>query len=811
MTNLGFDLRFAFRMLRKQPLTTAAAVLSLALGIGGTTAIFSVFDAVVLRPLPYADPDRLVAIWATSNLGRRGAVSPGDFADFRRESRSFDGMAAMLNASMSLTGGGTPEQVRVQSVSGNFFTLLGVKAIAGRTFLPSDDEQGPADRVLLSEPLWKRRYGGRADAIGGTVTLAGHSMEVVGVVPSSFRFDTPADLWLLGDRGIPRAGAVQGDLSANRDVHILHVIGKLAPETPLRAAQAELDGHAARLARAFPQTNTGYGVALDPLQSALVGDTRPVVTVLMAGVGVLLLIAAANVANLMLVRTSQRSVELSMRSALGASRGRLVRQILAEALLLAAIGGTLGMLLAWWGVQAIVAAAPADLARLDEVSLDARVLGCGLLLTIVTGCGFGLWPAWRSSSATVVGAPGGEGRVSAGRDRRRAQQILVGGELTLAQVLLVAAGLLAVSFARLLAVDPGVTTKDVVTVDVSLPKDTYGTDPVRKARFHQQVLEAAAALPGVERAAMSLTAPLSGAINRGVRIEGRPAPPPGERQTMSFVPVSPGYFELLEMPLGSGRRFTDAERAGSEPVAIVNESFVCRYFGSADPLTQRIGFGSPDQAGYWRRVVGVVRDAREHLNQPAPATAYIPFLQDGEPWNFATYAIKTALPVSSVASAVQRAVLAVASDQPISRARALEDAMSRGVAVERFTTLLAALFAGLAFTLAAVGAFGVMSHVVSSRRRELGVRLALGAQRRHIVTLIVGQSLRVAAMASGLGIAAAYYAGRAMSTLLYQVRPGDPPTLAGSAALLVATALLATYLPVRRALAANPIASLRND
>ena len=805
------DFRFAARMLRKHPLTTSAAILSLALGIGGATAIFSVFDTVLLRPLPYADPDRLVAVWASSANTQRGALSPGDFVDFRRESRSFEGLAAIRTASMSLTGGGDPEQISVNSVSGNFLTLLGARAIAGRTFLPEDDEQGQWDRVVLSEGLWRRRYGGRADVVGATVTLAGTPMEVVGVLPSSFRFERPADVWLLGRRGVPRSGSMQGDISTNRDVHILQVIGKLAPGVPLPVAQAELDAHAARLARQFPQTNTGYGVLLDPLQVALVGDTRPVLAVLLGAVTVLLLIAAANVANLMLVRTGQRTVELTMRSALGASRGRLLVQILVEAVLLAGVGGVLGVALAAWGVNALVGLAPPDLPRLDEVSVDTRVLACGFLLTLITGCAFGLWPAWRASRASVADAIGGQGRVTSGRDRRRAQQLLVGGELALAQVLLVAAGLLVASFARLVASDPGFTARDIVTVSVSLAAETYGADPARKAQFHALVLERTAALPGVEGVAMSLTAPLAGAINRGVRIEGRPAPRPGERQTMSFMPVSERYFDVLGLPVKRGRPFSTKDSATTERVAIVNEAFVRRYFGSADPLTQRIGFGSPDNPNYWRRVIAIVGDARERIGAPAAPTAYIPFLQDLESWNFASYEIKTSLPAAAVATSVQRAVLGVAHNQPISRARTLTQTMADAVAVERFTTLLAGLFAGLALVLAAVGAFGVMSHVVAARRRELGVRLALGARNGDIVRLVVFQSLRTVGLASAAGLAGAFFAGRSMSALLYQVRPGDPPTIATAVALLFATALMATYLPVRRALAANPIASLRNE
>jgi putative ABC transport system permease protein len=345
MTTFYADLRYGARMLRRTPLTTAAAVLTLALGIGGTTAVFSVVDAVLLRPLPYADADRLVALFASSRLSQRGPLSPGDFVDFRRDSRAFEELAAVLGSSMSLIGGGAPEQVRVQSVSGNFFRMLGAQAIAGRTFLSDDDQRGSPDRIVLSESLWKNRFGSRADVVGRMVTLGGRAVEVIGVVPSSFRFQRPADLWLMGYRGVP----LTRDLTTSRDVHILQVIGKLAPGVPARVAQAELDAHAARLAREYPQTNAGYGVTLESLHTAIVGDTRTTLLVLLAAITTLLVIASVNVANLMLVRTSHRSAELTMRSALGASQSRIITLILIEAVLIAGIGGLLGFVAAGWG------------------------------------------------------------------------------------------------------------------------------------------------------------------------------------------------------------------------------------------------------------------------------------------------------------------------------------------------------------------------------------------------------------------------------------------------------------------------------
>jgi putative ABC transport system permease protein len=521
-------------------------------------------------------------------------------------------------------------------------------------------------------------------------------------------------------------------------------------------------------------------------------------------------IASVNVANLMLVRTSHRSAELTMRSALGASRSRIITLILTEAVLMAGIGGLLGFVAAGWGVKALVSLAPPDLPRLDEITLDARVLMSGLFLTLLTGCGFGLWPAWRASRTNAASAIAGAGRSSAGRDRRRAQYLLVGGELALAQVLLVAAGLLIASFGRLLTVDPGIATKGIVAIDVSQAPEKYGADPPRKIAFHDMALQRIGQLPGIAGVAMSLTRPLTNAINRGVWIEGRPDPRPGERQTMSFLTISETYFDLLAMPLRRGRGITSQDSATSERVVVVNEAFVRQYLGGTDPLTRRIGFGNPRSPTYWRRVVGVVADARQQLAEPAPATAYISFRQDSEPWSFASYVIKTSLPPSAVGNAVQQAVLAVDSEQPISRVRTLDDALAGAVAVERFTTLLASLFAGLALVLTAVGAFGVVSHVVASRRRELGIRLAVGAQERDIVKLVAWESLRVIGPASLLGLAGAFAAGRWMSTLLYQVQPGDPRTMLTALVALAATALMATYLPVRRALAANPIASLRD-
>ena len=801
------DLRFGLRLLRRSPLTTIAAVLSLGLGIGGTTVMFSAVDAVLLRPLPYEDAGKLVRVFASSALGSRIDLSPGDFQDYRR-ARSLEGVASMDAASMSLTGDGQPEQVRAQWVSGNFFTLLGTPALVGRVFLPSEDRPGTAPAAVIGEGLWKRRYGGERSILGRTITLAGHSIEVVGVVSASFRFDQPADLWLLGDRGVPRYSQIPGDLAENRDIHTISAVGRLRPGVALGAAQAELVQIGARLAREYPQWNTGWSAGAEPLQAAIVGDSWRMLVVLLAAVALMLLIAAVNVANLLLVRTQARSLELAMRSALGADRTRLASQVLAESLLLACFGGLAGLIIASWGVDLLVRLAPAGLPRTEEIAVNGRMFAFALLATAATGLAFGLWPAWRASRTSLVGALGAEARGQIGRERRRAQYMLVGGELAIAQVLLVGAGLLLASLARLLAVDPGFDPRGLVAVDVSLPGAKYA-DPARKVSFHRAVVDGLTGLPDTTGVAIAMRAPMTRPIDRGVRIEGRPEPRPGEMRTMSYLTVSDRYFEVTGIRLVSGRRFTTQDDAGAVDVAIVNEAFVRRYFPGEAPLGRRIGFGDPKHPKYWRTIVGVVRDTRDGIARVPEPLGYAPIAQDREPWTFASYLVKSPLPAATVGDRVRRAVLAADPDQPVARVRAVEDDMRSSIAVERFTALVASLFAGLALLLAAVGTFGVMSHVVASRTRELGVRLAIGATRRDVVWLVLGQAARLVAAATMTGLAASMVFGRWLRTLLFEVAPSDATTIVTATSVLVVTALVASYLPLRRALVADPMASLR--
>jgi putative ABC transport system permease protein len=809
MSQLFADLRFGLRLLRAAPVASAAAILSLALGIGGTTVMFGAVDAVLLRPLPYAEPDRLVTFYETGPE-RRGNLAPANFLDLR-SAKAFDGVAALAWDSYSLTGdGAAPEQIRTQNVSGNFFTLLGVNPLVGRTFRPDEDAPGTPARVVLSEGLWQRRFGADRGALGRTITLAGRPVEVVGVMPADFVFDTPVDLWLLGDRGVLRFTGIPGDLPTNRDVHIMTVVGRLRPGVSMDAARAEIAAIGKRLEAEYPQWNTKLGFDIESLHTSLVGETSRILLVLFGAVAVMLLIASVNVANLVLVRTQARGAELAMRSALGAPRSRLAGQLFAESFVLAGIGGALGLGVAIWGIDAVSRLAPLGIPRLDTIGVNLRLLLAAIAATGITGAAFGAWPAWRASRMTLTGALHEGARAGTGRSRRRAQQILVSSELAMAQVLVVAAVLLGASLVKLLAVSPGFDPQGLVAAEVSLPNAKY-REPARKIAFHEAVLEALRAMPGAQQSALSMRAPLAPVFTRGVWIEGRPDPRPGEMQGTGFQTISEDYFAVAGIPVRRGRAIAATDGPSAVTVVVVNEAFAERYFPGEDPIGKRIGYGDRSAPGYWRTIVGVVGDARDRLAEPAQPTTFAPFRQDTEFWNLGAYVVRTNLPVAEVGAMIRRAVLAVDPQQPIARVRAIADDMRAAVAVQRFTTLIAGLFAGLATLMALIGTFGVMSHVVASRTRELGVRLALGATRGDIVRHVVGGSAVLVALAAGSGIAISLLGARALQGMLYEVQPRDPVMLGAAAAALAGAAILASYLPVRQALSRDPVASLRRE
>lgn len=777
--------------------------------------MFSAVDAVLLRPLPFSEPDRLVLVSATSSTIRGGTptrrggdLSPADYLDYRSSS-SFDGLAAVSLNPVRLTGDGTPEQALAAQVSGNFFSVLGVRAIAGRTFVPADDQTSRPAQAIVSETLWERRYGRSAALIGRTINVSDQPVEVVGIVPASFRFEEPVDVWLLGERGLPRFTSIP-NLAQNRDVHILTVVGRLRRDVSIGEAQAELDVISARLAREYPATNEGWGTALDPLQSALVGHTRSMLMLLLAAVALMLLIASVNVANLMMVRARGRAVELAMRSALGASPARVIQQLLAESIVLAVCGGVFGFVLAAWGVNMLIQLAPQGLPRLEEIAVNGRIAAFAIVTTAVVAMGFGLWPAWRASRAPLTTALQGSVRTTAGRQRRRQQLLLVSSELAIAQVLLVAAGLLVASFLRLTALNPGFDPHDLVAADVSLPGSKY-RDAAARIRFHEDVLARLSAEPGVRSVAMAMQAPMRPTITRGVWIEGRPAPPPGEFNLTAFVTISEHYFDATGIRVLRGRTIGRDDTLRTPDVVIVNEAFARRYFPGQDPIGKRIAYGTRTDEHYWRTIVGLAADTREQLGQPARATVYAPFRQALDPFTFASYLVKTSVPVGAVGQAIQRAVAASDPDQPVSRLRPVAADMRASIATQRFTMLIAAIFAGLALVLAAVGTFGVMTHVVRSRTREIGVRMAVGATKAAIVRLVLTEAGTAALASTMVGLGAAAALGPSIQSLLYDVKPRDPLTMTVAALALLCVALFASYVPIRRMLAQDPLANLRND
>jgi len=740
---------------------------------------------------------------------RGGDATPADFLEYRHAT-SFEGLAAVATSVVRLTGDGVPEQAQAAQVSGNFFTLLGVNAIAGRTFLAADDAPGQPAQAVLGEALWRRRYGARTDIIGRAITVSDQPVEVVGVVPASFRFEQNADLWLLGDRGVPRFTSIP-NLAASRDVRIVTVVGRLRDGVSLAEAQAELDVVSARIAREYPATNKGWGTALDPLQSALVGHTRPMLVLLFSAVALMLLIASVNVANLMLVRTKARALEMAMRSALGASPGRVLRQILAESTVLAAAGGVLGLLFATWGVNAMISLAPQGLPRVEEIAINGRVAAFALTATAIVALGFGFWPAWRASRTPLASAVQGGVRSTMNHERRRSQLLLVSSELAIAQVLLVAAGLLIASFDRLTSLDPGFDPRELVAVDVSLPGAKYREADAR-FRFHEEVLDRLSVAPGVRSVAMAMQAPMRpNPVTRGVWIEGRPALPPGVFNLSGYMTISERYFDTTGIRLVRGRSVTRDDTARTPDVVVVNEAFVREYFRGEDPMGKRIGFGSPKSEHYWRTIVGLAADTREQLGAAPKPMMYVPFRQGYDPFTQSAYVVKSALPVATIGEMVQRAVIASDPDQPVSRLRPVEADMHASIATQRFTMLIASMFAILALLLAAVGTFGVMSHVVRGRTREIGVRMALGATRQSVMRLVLGEVSAVVFASTAVGLLVAGVVGPSFQTLLFEVQPRDPATMAGAGVMLVGVAILASYLPIRRMLSQNPLSSLKSD
>jgi putative ABC transport system permease protein len=801
------DVRFGARTLAKNPGFTAAAVLALALGVGANTAILSVVDAVLVQPLDYADPERLVV----ALHGGTAPVSPANFLDWRKQNGVFERMGAAEYWTPNLGGSDRPEKVWALRLTADVLPLLGVPPLLGRVF--SEEEERPgADRVLvLGHSLWRRRFGADPDVVGRSVTVNGEPHTVIGVMPPGFRFApfwaTRAEMWAplpLADRASSRSG------------NSLRVFARLKQDVTLAQARSELKSITARLEAAFPGTNRN--VELLPLKERVVGSVQQPLLVLLGAVAFVLLIACANVAHLLLARGANRRRELAVRSALGGSRARLLRQLLSESLLLALGGGSAGLVIAAAAIRTLVALSPGDIPRLADVALNARMLAATFGVSLAAGVLFGLAPAWRAAQGGASDAlKEGERGATSGPRRSRLRSLLIASESALALVLLVGAGLLIRSFAALQAVDPGFDPRNVLSLVVSVTGSTQAS-PERRAAFFREALARLEALPGVERASAVNHLPLAGDIwTWPLWVEGREIPAPGEEHAAAYRVVLPGYFETMRLALVRGRDFDASDRLDSEPVVIVNEHLARRLWGAETPLGKRLTLRTPGAGAPWLRVVGVVENAaQKQWGAEASGEMYLPYLQrrehlqgSGAHIAYLTLVARTSTTPTALAAPVSQAVQALASDVTVSEVQSLEQAVGEALARPRFYSMLLATFAVTALLLAAVGVYGVVSYSVSGRTREIGLLLALGASRADVLRAVVGQALRVILLGALVGLAAAFGLMRLISGLLYAVGPGDPLTFALVAFVLVAVALFASYLPARRALRIDPSEALR--
>ncbi len=812
------DLCLGIRIFRRHAGLASAAVLSLALGIGATTAIFSVLHTVVLNPLPYEDADRLVIVWETSAENSERWVAPANFVDWRRDARSFSGLAAFDEFAPALSGRGEAERLRALGVSGTFFTTLGAKAMLGRTLLASDDARGAESVAVLSEGLWVRLFGGAANAVGQRIMLDGRPYTIVGVMPAQFASPLQSggiDVWLSGDRGVPRTFPFAGDLTAVRDSHIIFVLGRLADGATRASAQEELSAVMAALARQYPDTNAGLGVNVVTLHEAMVGDVRTTLVVLQFAVGVMLVIACANVAHLLLGQAARRQTEMAMRVALGAGRRRIVRQLMAETLVIAVPGGVIGVLLARWGLNALVAMAPRTLPRLQEIAIDPVVLAFSVGLTLCTALLFGLGPAFQSSR--VAASAHSSVRSTSGRTVRRWHHAIVVTELALAEVLLVGAGLLLASFVASQRVELGFRLDGRLAADLSLAPDRYlrplapgqfAIDTSPKLRFADEVLTRLQSTPGVRAAAAAFTSPLTGAPNRGISFPGRPRKGPGLEHTADFQLITPDFFRAVGATLISGRAFSDADQADTAAVVIVNQAFVDKYFPGEDPIGRVMQYGG----SYRPQIVGVVSDMRyRDVESPADPTFYLPITQNNERWPFMSFTLWSDGEASALSRVVRDAIRQADPNQAITRVRTYDEILGSALAPRRFNTTLVTIFATAALLLAAIGTYGVMAYAVAARTRELGVRAALGASPRDLMRLVLKQGVLLTIIAVTGGVVASVFATRLLTTMLYQVAPRDPRTFAIVASTLAIVALIATWIPARRAIRIKPVDALRES
>ena len=812
METLFSDVKYGLRLITKNPVFSLVVVVALALGIGANTAIFSVLNAVLLKPLPYADSEHLVMMWQRfTGIGvpkDRNWTSPPEFSDVRRHQSSFSDIAAIQSTSFSILVGDTPERILGQFVSPSFFKLLGAEAFLGRTFSPDEEQQGKEAVVVMSHGLWQRRFASDRALIERTLNMNGRPYQVIGIAPPGFRdpVQPEAEMWA--------ALSFTDQQLTQRGSHGLLVIARIRPELTLEQARADMARVSERIvegAPEYPYAKFGYRVLINPLLEEAVGDIRPALLMLMGSVGLVLLIACTNVANLMLVRASAREREIGIRTALGAGRGRLMRQMLTESVVLSLLGAIVGVVLARVGVSVLATMAAQSFPRLADTRIDLLALTFTVVVALATGILFGLFPAFQSArGATQDVLKEGSQASTTGRGRLRLRRVLVAAEVALSLLLLVGAGLLIKSFMRLQAVEAGFDPSGVLTMRIVVPTVRY-SQPDQVRNFYQEVLRRVAGLPGVTKVGASNGIPLSGAGGSGTTTIDNPAftddrgTPEADQRIVTL-----GYFEAMGMTLLSGRLFDERDSSTGQPVAIIDETMARTFWPNEDAIGKRLKRGGRQSTQPWLTIVGVVRHVRYRtLEEPSRVQLYMPHAQ--VPTTGMSLAIKTKVDPRTLSNSIQREVIAVDREQPVWAIRTMDELMATSVMRRQLIMTLLTLFAGIALTLAAVGIYGVISYWVTQRSHEIGIRVAIGASRLDVLKMVLGQSMSVVLIGVAIGLAGAAALTRVMGTLLYDVSTTDTATFAGYSGALILVGLLASYLPARRATRIDPVTMLRQQ
>jgi putative ABC transport system permease protein len=807
MDTLSQDIRYAFRRLLKSPGFAAVVILTLGLGIGANSAIFSVVNAVVFRSMPYPEPDRLVRLFQVGDNGGLATFTPMNYLDVQKGMHALESSAAYAGAGYTLTSDGEPERVDGAETSASFFDVLGIRPALGRGFMAEENQPGRTRVAVISHSLWTRRFNADRAVLGRSILLNAEPHTVIGVMPEGFAYPARREIWtpLEYDTEFTQQ---------SRGAWYLSIIARLKPGATIEQASTEIAAIGRRLETEFPETNLNVKMTAVGLHEYLTGDIRPKLLVLLAAVGFVLLIACANVANLLLARAAARGGEIALRSALGAGRGRIMRQLLTESLVLAIGGGALGLLFAFWGTKLLLALQPAGIPRLEVVRVDGMVVAFAALIAIATGIVFGMIPAVQATRGDLVSSlkEGGKGALASRRAGRMRAGLVV-AEIALAVMLLAGAGLLMRSFARLQSVDPGFRTAESLTFRTALPSAAYRAEPER-ASFYQRAVERIAALPGVTSVGAISALPMSGtSFGFTFEIEGDAPPKPGEEPAMQTRVVTTDFFNAIGVPLLRGRGFTSADNADAQQVVMLNQAAVKRFFPNSDPIGRRIilgwgrGPGRPRNGGV---VIGVVGSVKQFgLDEVEQPEIYIPHAQ--QPMGGMTFVVHTAVEPTTLAEPVRREIRALDPTLPVTALEPLESVVARSISQPRFYMLVLGIFATVALVLASIGIFGVVSYAVAQQTREMGIRIALGATRERVMRMVLGSAMRLALAGVVVGILAAIALSRTLESLLFDLSPTDPVTYAAVGIGLTMVALLASYTPAWRATRVDPVTALRGE